>query len=120
VRNILLQAICLFLFSFGANAQMEIVEIEKPQPAKSVAGVVADPSGVPIAGVKVEERSADWKTVLRSTETDEKGRFSFSATPQKTLYQLQLGYPGFNWLRITLKLDKKAGTVIAVKMTIAT
>jgi len=95
---------------------MEIVEIEKPQLAKSVAGVVADPSGGPLSGVMVEERSEDWKTVLRSTETDGKGRFRFSATPKKSLYQLQFGRAGFNWLRITLKLDKKAGAVITVKM----
>jgi hypothetical protein len=120
VKSILLQATCLFLFCFGAPAQQEIVVIEKLQLANSVAGVVGDPSGAPLSGVLVEEYSEDWKTVLRSTETDNKGRFSFSPAPRRTLYHLQFGRPGFNWLRITLKLDKKAGAAIAVKMPIGT
>ena len=99
---------------------MEIVEIEKPQPARSVAGIVRDPSGYALPGVTVNERSSDWKTVLRSTETDDKGRFRFSATPKKTLYQLQCGRSGFKWVQITLKLDKKAGPVITVKMPLDT
>jgi hypothetical protein len=56
---------------------MEIVEIEKPQVAKTVAGVANDPSGAALPDVTVEERSDDWKTVLRSTQNDEKGRFHF-------------------------------------------
>ncbi len=110
----------LFLFSLSAVAQMEIVEIEKPQPAKSVAGIVSDPSGSALPGVTVEERSDDWKSVLRSTETDDKGRFHFSATAKKNLYHLQFGRSGFNWVRITLKLDKKVGSVIVVKMPLGT
>jgi len=73
---------------------MEIIEIEKPQPAKSVAGIVSDPSGSPLLGVTVEERSDDWKSVLRAPETDDKGRFHFSATPKKTLITSNLDVPG--------------------------
>jgi hypothetical protein len=69
---------CLLLFlSLRAVAQTEIVEIEKPQLAKSVAGIVTDLSGAVIGGVTVEMRSEDWKKVLRTTETDDKGRFRF-------------------------------------------
>ena len=120
MRSALCRITVLFLLSLSAVAQMEIVEIEKPQPAKSVAGIVSDPSGSALLGVTIEERSDDWKSVLRSTETDDQGRFHFSATPKKTLYHLQFGRSGFNWLRITLKLDKKAGPTIAVKMPLGT
>jgi hypothetical protein len=68
---------CLTFLSVGVAGQMEIVEIEKPQVAKTVAGVANDPSGAALPDVTVEERSDDWKTVLRSTQTDEKGRFHF-------------------------------------------
>ena len=120
MRNALLKITCLSLFSLGAFAQMEIVEIEKPQPARSVAGLVSDPSGSALPNVTVEERSEDWKTVLRSTETDDKGRFHFSKTPRKTTYRLQFGCSGFNWVRITLRLDKKAATAVVVKMPLGT
>jgi Carboxypeptidase regulatory-like domain len=120
MKNALLRIIFPFLFSFSAAAQMEIVEIEKPELAKSIAGVVSDPSGVALPGVTVEERSDDWKTVLRSTETDDHGRFHFSARSKKTIYHLQFSLSGFNWVRIKLQLDKKAASTVAVKMPLGT
>jgi hypothetical protein len=119
VRSILVAIACVSLFSVGV-AQTQIVEIEKPQLAKSVAGVVNDPSGVALPGVTVEERSEDWKTVLRSTETDGSGRFHFSSTRSKTVYYLQFSLSGFNWLRLKLQLDKKVNVPIVVKLPIGT
>ena len=120
MKNGLLRFIFLFLFSFSAVAQMEIVEIGKPQLAKSIAGVVSDPSGGALPGVIVEERSEDWKKVLRSTETDDHGRFHFSARSKKTIYNLQFSRSGFNWVRIKLQLDKKAAPAVVVKMPLGT
>ncbi len=99
---------------------MEVVEIETPQTAKHIAGIVNDPSGGALPGVTVEERSADWKTVLRSTETDESGKFHFARTGDKKVYHLQFARSGFNWLRITVQLDKKAKPSILVRMPIGT
>lgn len=120
MRDVLLAITCLFLFGLRVVAQMEVVEVESPQFAKSVAGVVNDPSGAGLPGVTVEERSEDWKTVLRSTQTDDIGRFHFSPTRNKTVYHLQFSRSGFNWLRIKLQLDKKAKTSIMIKMPIGT
>jgi hypothetical protein len=120
VRDILLATACVSLLGLSAIAQMEIVEIEKPQPAKSVAGVVLDPSGAALPGVTVEERSEDWKSVVRSTGTDEKGRFHFSRARKKSVYYLQFSRSGFNWLRLKLQLDRTAKTAVVVKMPIGT
>ena len=120
MKTALLRIVFLFLFSFSGVGQMEIVEIEKPQLAKSIAGTVSDPSGTALPGVTVEERSEDWKTVLRSTETDDRGRFHFSARPKKTIYHLQFSRSGFNWVRIKLQLDNKAAPTVAVKMPLGT
>jgi hypothetical protein len=67
---------------------METVEIEKPQVAKKLAGVVNDPSGASLSDVTVEERSDDWKTVPRSTRTDETGRFHFSRSAKTVYYRI--------------------------------
>jgi hypothetical protein len=99
---------------------MEIVEIEKPQVAKSVSGIVNDPSGAALPGVTVEERSDDWKTVLRSTETDDHGRFHLSRSRNKTIYHLQFSRSGFNWVRVKLQLGKNAVPGITVKMPLGT
>jgi hypothetical protein len=98
---------------------METVEIERPQVAKTVAGVVDDPSGAALPDVTVEERSADWKTVLRSTQTDERGRFHFSRNAQ-TVYYLEFSRSGFNRLRIRLQIQKKAKRQVAVTMSLGT
>ena len=119
VRNSLLAITCLLLFSLRAVAQTEIVEIEEPQFAKSVAGIVTDPSGAVIGSVTVEERTDDWKKVLRTTETDDKGRFRFPART-KPVYYLEFSRSGFNRVRLKLQLDKKAKPVIMVEMPVAT
>lgn len=129
VRNSLLAITCLLLFSLRAVAQTEIVEIEEPQFAKSVAGIVTDPSGAVIGSVTVEERTDDWKKVLRTTETDDKGRFRFHVRSKgrfrfpartKPVYYLEFSRSGFNRVRLKLQLDKKAKPVIMVEMPVAT
>ena len=120
VKNRLFAIACLSFSSVILAAQMEVVEIEKPQLAKSVAGFVVDPSGAGLSGVRVEERSGDWKTVLRSTKTDDKGRFHFSNSGNKSVYYLQFSRFGFNWLRLKLQLDKTVKRPIIIKMPIGT
>jgi hypothetical protein len=129
VRNSLFAITCLLLFSLRAVAQMSIVEIEEPQFAKSVAGIVTDPSGAVMGDVTVEERSEDWKKVLRTTETDDKGRFRFHVRSKgrirfparsTTVYYLEFSRSGFNWVRLKLQLDKKAKPVITVEMPLGT
>ena len=120
MRNGLLPITLFVLITLTAVVQMEIVEIEKPQVAKSVAGVIYDPSGAALSGVTVEERTEDWRTVLRSVQTDENGKFHFSNGKDRDVYYLQFSRSGFNWLRIRLKLVKKAKPSIVVKMPIGT
>ena len=120
VRNILLHFLCLAVFCSGLSAQNTIVEFEKPQLAKMVAGVVTDSAGAVIPQATVEERSEDWKTVIRSTETDDNGRFHLSPSPNKALYHLEFSRSGFNRVRIKLQLEKKATSSVVVKLPVAT
>jgi hypothetical protein len=108
------------LLSLRLAGQNAVIEIEKPQSAKLVGGIVNDPSGAALPDVIVEERSQDWETVLRSTKTDENGRFKFPATPSKAVYYLQFSRSGFDPLRIKLRIDKKAKSPLVLKMWIAT
>ena len=110
----------LSLLTLNAAGQYQTIEIEKPQSAKLVGGIVTDPSGAVLPDVVVEERSQDWGTVLRSTETDDNGRFKFRATQNKAVYYLQFSRSGFDPLRIKLRIDKKAKSPLILKMWIAT
>src|SRR6185437_3670577 len=100
-------------------AQYQLIEIEEVQLSRSTAGVVIDPSGAAIPNVTIEERSDDWKIVLRTTHSDEKGRFHFSSDPNRTIH-LEFSSPGFDLLRIRVRLDKKGEAKLVVKMVIAT
>jgi hypothetical protein len=107
------------MLNLWAVAQYQLIEIEELQLSKSTAGIVIDPSGAAIPNVTIEERSDDWKVVLRTTQTDEKGRFHFSRDPKRVVH-LEFSTPGFNRLRIRVRLDKKGDAKLAVKMYIAT
>jgi Carboxypeptidase regulatory-like domain len=103
-------AVVLFcvLFITTSMAVRELVVITEPRPAQHVEGIVLDPSGAPIADMTVTDRTEEWVSVLRSTTTDEKGRFRFSRKSGKTLYYLRFDHPGFNPLQLKLSVDKKA------------
>jgi len=116
-KSAIVPIVCML--NLWAVAQYQLIEIEELQLSKSTAGVVIDPSGAAIPNVTVEERSNDWKIVLRTTHTDEKGRFHFSRNPKRVVH-LEFSSPGFNRLRIRVQLDKKGEAKLAVKMSIAT
>ena len=119
MRQALAVAFIWALLVISAKAVRELVEIEEPQPAHRVEGIVLDPSGAPIEGMTVTDRSEEWGAVLRSTTTNKKGRFRFSPQPSKTLYYLRFDHALFNPLQLKLKLDKKAeNRAITVKAPI--
>jgi hypothetical protein len=77
-KNSLFAICCIPLLSLTISAQLQVVGIEQPQFAKSVAGVVVDPSGAALPGVTVEERSEDWEKIgSRNNE--------WELTPRKTI-----------------------------------
>jgi hypothetical protein len=118
--HLLLQMAYASFFTLSLAAQMETVEIPQPQMATAVAGVINDPSGAPLSGVTVEDCSPNWKTVLRSTETDDKGRFHFSRKSKQTVYYLKFSRAGFNWVELKLELKKGSPAAITVKMPLGT
>jgi hypothetical protein len=82
VRQVLTVTFIWILLATSARAVRELVEIETPQPSQRVEGIVLDPSGAPIEGMTVTDRSDDWGAVLRSTTTDKRGRLIQSASTQ--------------------------------------
>jgi len=109
----------VFVLKFSAAAQMQLIEVEEVQLSRSNAGVVIDPAGATIPNVTIEERSDDWKIVLRTTHSDKEGRFHFSRHRNRIIH-LEFSSPGFNRLRIRVRVDKKGEAKLVVKMTIAT
>jgi len=79
-----------------------------PFPRAGSQGVVLDPSGAPIPDMTVTDRTEDGVAVLRSTKTDSKGHFRFSAQRGKRVHCLRFDHPWFNPLQVRLKLEKNA------------
>ncbi len=76
--------------------------------ARTLAGTVKVEFGAPVKGVKVEECTEDWKTVLSSTVTDENGHFSFAEKPGRGLHYLRLLSPGLNMTLVKVRTTRLA------------
>jgi len=81
---------------------------QMPFPRAGSQGVVLDPSGAPIPDMTVTDRTEGGVAVLRSTKTDSKGHFRFSAQRGKGVHCLRFDHPWFNPLQVRLKLEKNA------------
>lgn len=112
--------VALLCFPMRIAAQYQLIEIADVQLAKSLDATIQDTTGAPIPKALVQEFSADWKTVLRSTSTDTDGRFSFTPVRGRKIYFIQISAPGFDQLRFRLQVDVKRGTTLKLKLTIAT
>src|SRR5579885_444782 len=110
----------LLCFPTIIEAQYQVIELADVQLAKSVGATIEDPNGAPVPKAVVQEFSADWKTVLRSISTGTQGKFSFTSTPGRTIYFIQISAPGFDPLRFRLKVDTKRGASLRLKLTVAT
>ena len=110
----------LLLVPAHLNGQgVSVIEIGNVQLARSLAGVVQDPKGSPMAGVLVEEVSPDWKHSLRSARTDAAGSFSFTPVKGRKIYYLQLRMDGFDPLRVRIKVDRKNGNELKLRMVVS-
>ena len=116
----LVAIVALLWFPMRTVAQYQLVELSDVQLAKSLDATILDTTGTPIPKARVQEFSADWKTVLRSTSTDTDGRFSFTPMRSKKIYFIQVSAPGFDPLRFHLQVDVKRGASLKLKLTVAT
>lgn len=110
----------LLCFPVVIEAQYQVIELADVQLAKSVGATIKDPTGAPVPNATVQEFSADWKTVLRSSSTDTHGKFSFTPGPKKATYFIQISAPGFDPLQFRLRVDAKRGANLTLKLTVAT
>jgi 5-hydroxyisourate hydrolase-like protein (transthyretin family) len=75
-RQIVFSVSALFLTVVTGLATMRVVQKEISVSRALAGHVLVQGTDAPADGVTVELCSSDWKTVLASTKTDEKGRFS--------------------------------------------
>jgi Carboxypeptidase regulatory-like domain len=99
---------------------VETIVIANVQVSGDLGGVVVDPSGEPIPEVQVLETTPDGKTTLRSTFTDDNGKWSFPPVTAKKLYYLRFAMKNFDPVELRLRLSPKKGKPLVVKLPLST
>ena len=135
----------IFLAMPPANAQLELITIEKPFTAHSLSGVVVDETGSPIPGAVVKECEAPFTPieakdaqdkpngeilhgdctqapshVVATTETNPHGHFSLPKAKTGKIFYLHVSSPGFDPMQITVRLKFFARAGVRVRLHIAT
>jgi hypothetical protein len=98
-----------------------LVEQKEVSVVRSPAGhVVVLGTDAPASGVAVDLCSSDWKTVLASTKTDEKGYFSLGRQTSGRLLYVRLSSPGMDIYRLRVRIDKHAAHDLTIRLNVAT
>jgi len=90
-----------------------IDEPDKPFTARTVRGVVLDPSGAEMDGVVVEIRDEAGR--IRGTKTNRKGTFKLGGVPKGT-YKFKVTMNGFQSVVGNIVVSKKANKTDQVKI----
>ncbi len=82
--------------------------VMRQQTARSLNGVVTG-GGTELAGVEVEECSANFKECFPVGHSDKNGRFNVSAKHSGKVFYLRFLLPGFDLEEETVTVDRLAG-----------
>jgi len=110
-----------FLFFAAGNVcATELVTQKEISVSRALAGYVLVWGDQPASGVTVELRSSDWKTVFKSTKTDEKGYFSLGPAAIGKLYHVRVFAPGMNIYELRVRIKKRATKELTIHISVAT
>jgi hypothetical protein len=120
LRQLVLSVSILF-FSVGTeNATMRVVQKEISVSRALAGHVLVKGTDAPAGGVMVELCSSDWKTVLSSTKTDEKGHFSLGKPASGRLFYVRVSAPGMDIYELRVRIDKHAADDLTIHLSVAT
>jgi hypothetical protein len=109
--------VCLTLAGHG---QSTVIEQANVVVTRQLAGrVVVGSKSEPVADVKVELCSGDWKTVIATGKTNAEGYFSLG-TPAGSLFHLRFSAPGFNIYQMRARVKGSAKRDLTIVMNVAT
>jgi hypothetical protein len=61
-----------------------------------------------------------WKQAFRSTQADNKGRFTLAPVQGRNIYYLQVSSPNFDPLRVRVAISIKNGKELKLRLVVAT
>jgi hypothetical protein len=119
VRPILLMFI-LFLVVSPGHSTMLVVQKEISLSRSLTGHAVVRGTNMSATGVKVELCDANWRTVLASTTTDEKGYFSLEKAATGNFFYLRLSAPGMDIYELRVRIEKHATRDLTIQLSVAT
>jgi hypothetical protein len=116
----LVLGLILFWAVGSAHATMRVIQ-KKVSVSRSLAGHVrVRGTEAPASGVRVDLCSPEWKTVLASTMTDEKGYFALQKPAAGTLFYIRLSAPGMDIYELRVRIEKQATPELTIRLSVAT
>lgn len=119
-KRLALLAVVLFLALGSAHATMRVIQKNISVSRALARHVLVAGTDEPENGVTVELCSSDWKTVLTSTRTDEKGHFSLAQPATGKLFYVRVSAPGMNIYELRVRIKKQAAEELTIHLSVAT
>ena len=110
----------MFWAAGSANATERVVQKEISVSRELAGHVLVRGSEEPANGVTVELCSPDWKGVLASTKTDEKGHFSLEKPETGKLFNIRVSAPGMDIYELRVRIEKSADKELTIRISVAT
>jgi 5-hydroxyisourate hydrolase-like protein (transthyretin family) len=120
LKQLVFLVLVLFLAGQTGHATTLVVQ-KKISVSRALAGhVLVRGTDEPANGVTVELCSSDWKTVLTSTKTDEKGHFLLEQPATGKLFYIRVSAPGMDIYELRVRIDKHAAQELIIHLSVAT
>jgi hypothetical protein len=116
----LLLGLVLFLAMQTGYSTMLVVQKEISFSRTLAGHAYIGGTGLPAKGVTVQICSPDWKTVLASTNTDERGYFSLKKPTTEKLFHIRLSAPGMDIYQLRVRIKKHAAKELTIHLSVAT
>jgi hypothetical protein len=119
-KRLVTLGIVLFLAVGKGHSTMTVVQ-KQISVSRTLAGhAEVGGTNVPANGVTIELCSSNWKTVLASTKTDEKGYFSLEKPATGKLFYIRVSAPGLDIYQLRVRIERHAAPELKIRLSNAT
>jgi hypothetical protein len=119
-KRLLTLGLVLFLAVGTGHSTMTVAQ-KQISVSRALAGrALIGGTNVPANGVTVELCSSNWKTVLASTKTDDRGSFSLEKPANGKLFYIRLSAPGLDIYQLRVRIEKHAAPELTIHLSNAT
>jgi hypothetical protein len=119
-KRLLTLGLVLFLAVGTGHSTMTVVQKQISVSRKLAGHAEIGGTNVPANGVTVELCSSNWKTILASTKTDERGYFSLDKSATGKLFYIRLSGPGLDIYQLRVRIEKHATPEVTIHLSSAT